>query len=433
MTRPHLRPRRARSQAVVAALSLIVAACGSTTPTPAPSASTPPSSAPSVVAPSGAATPSQSADEIYNAIERQVVAIRGLKAVDVKRQTIDEAALRTLSLEDFDKDNPPDYVAANGRLYKALGLLPPDGDIRALYLDLIAASAQGFYRPAAKTLFIVSRSGAINGNDKFTFAHEYDHALQDASFTIFQNPAALLDQSDRAMARAGLYEGDATLLMTQWAIANLDPAGVQDIIAAADDPALAAIMAKTPKVIVDNLTFPYQSGLMFVQGRFASGSWAAVDKVYASPPLSTEQVLHPEKYDAGEAPVTVTIPARLAGDLGKGWKLALQDTFGEFQFGVWLREGGVEPTAAAAAAAGWGGDRLAVLDGPGGASAVVMKTAWDSPADAQAFETAASTALRKAGGTGGAFIGEGGTTRWIVIGSDAMVFERVANTLGLAG
>jgi hypothetical protein len=172
---------------------------------------------------------------------------------------------------------------------------------------------------------------------------------------------------------------------------------------------------------------------MFVQGRFASGSWAAVDKVYASPPLSTEQVLHPEKYDAGEAPVAVTIPATLAGDLGKGWKLALQDTFGEFQFGVWLREGGVEPTAAAAAAAGWGGDRLAVLDGPGGASAVVMKTAWDSPADAQAFETAASTALRKAGGTGGAFIGEGGTTRWIVIGSDAMVFERVANTLGLAG
>ena len=62
-----------------------------------------------------------------------------------------------------------------------------------------------------------------------------------------------------------------------------------------------------------------------------------------------------------------------------------------------------------------------------------MKTAWDSPADAQAFETAAGTALRKAGGTGGAFIGEGGTTRWIVIGSDATVFERVANALGLAG
>src|SRR5439155_18606264 len=135
MTRPHFRPGRARAQAVVAALGLIVAACGSTTPSRIPSASAPPSGVPSAVAPSAAATSSQSADEIYNAIERQVVAIRGLKAVDVKRQTIDEAALRKLSLEDFDKDNPPDYVAANGRLYHALGLLPPDGDIRALYLD----------------------------------------------------------------------------------------------------------------------------------------------------------------------------------------------------------------------------------------------------------------------------------------------------------
>jgi hypothetical protein len=393
----------------------------------------PPSTAPSAIAPSAAATPSQTADEIYNAIEQQVVAIRELKAVDVKRQTIDEAGLRKLSLEDFDKDNPPDYVAANGRLYQALGLLPPDADIRTLFLDLIGSSAQGFYRPAAKTLFIVSRSGALNGNDKFTFAHEYDHALQDASFTIFQDPAALLDQSDRAMARAGLYEGDATLLMTQWAIANLDPAGVQDIIAAANDPTLAEVMARTPKVIVDDLTFPYESGLLFVQGRYAVGGWPAVDKAYASPPLSTEQVLHPEKYDAGENPIAVTIPARLAGDLGNGWKVALQDTFGEFQFGVWLREGGVEATAATAAAAGWGGDRLAVLDGPGGASAVVMKTAWDTPADAQAFETAAGTALLKAGGTGGTFVGEGGKTRWIVIGSDAAVFERVANVLGLAG
>jgi hypothetical protein len=311
--------------------------------------------------------------------------------------------------------------------------LPPDADIRALYLDLIGASAQGFYRPAAKTLFIVSRSGALNGNDKFTFSHEYDHALQDANFTIFQNPAALLDQTDRAMARAGLYEGDATLLMTQWAIANLDPAGVQDIIAVASDPGLAAVMARTPKIIVESLMFPYQSGLLFVQGKYAAGGWPDVDKVYASPPLSTEQVLHPEKYDAGEGPVAVTLPASLAGDLGTGWKVALQDTFGEFQFGVWLREAGVEPTTAAAAAAGWGGDRLAVLDGPGGASAVVIKTAWDSPADAQAFETAASTALAKAGGTGGVFVGAGGTTRWIVIGSDAKTFEHVANVLGLAG
>ena len=50
------------------------------------------------------------------------------------------------------------------------------------------------------------------------------------------------------------------------------------------------------------------------------------------------------------------------------------------------------------AAAGWGGDRLAVVEGPDGAWAVAMQTAWDTEADAAAFETAATTALKKATG-----------------------------------
>ena len=41
--------------------------------------------------------------------------------------------------EEFDEDTPPEYVAANERLYKALGLMPQDGDLRALTLDLLRA------------------------------------------------------------------------------------------------------------------------------------------------------------------------------------------------------------------------------------------------------------------------------------------------------
>ena len=66
-------------------------------------------------------------------------------------------------------------------------------------------------------------------------------------------------------------------------------------------------------------------------------------------------------------------------------------------------------------------------------AAVVMDTAWDTDADAAAFESAATTALAKAGGSAKVFPGAGGTTRWVVIGSDDATLAKVANALGLAG
>ena len=114
----------------------------------------------------------------------------------------------------------------------------------------------------------------------------------------------------------------------------------------------------------------------------SSGGWPAVDALFTKMPESTEQILHPDKYTAGEAPIKVTLPDDLATRLGTGWSVPLQDTFGEYQLGIWLREGGVVGSEATAAAAGWGGDRLAVMEGPDGAWAVVLDTTWDTDNDA---------------------------------------------------
>ena len=170
--------------------------------------------------------PSGEADAIYDAIEDQVVALRELDPTDVARETIDGETLKDMNATSFAEDNPPEYVAANDRLLKALGLLTEDQSLETLYLDLIDSQVAGFYRPDEKTLYVVSRSGAINGADKVTFAHEYDHALQDANFPgVFAAQKDLLDQSDQALARAAVYEGDATLLMSYWAIPEPDPGG----------------------------------------------------------------------------------------------------------------------------------------------------------------------------------------------------------------
>jgi hypothetical protein len=416
-----------RPRALLAAAALIAAACGPATPSATPSASP---SSPPPVSPSGSASPAPSgaADATFDAIEDQVVALRGLPATNVKRETIGEADLKVFNAKSFDEDNPPAYVAANERLYKAFGLMPPQQSLRELFLDLIDSQVAGFYRPEAKTLYVVSRSGAINGADKITFAHEYDHALQDASFDVFKGQDQLLDETDQALARAAVYEGDATLLMILWAGENLTPEEFAEVQAAGADPASMEILTRTPAILVEGLLFPYTAGQAFVLPVQSSGGWKAVDALYDDLPRSTEQILHPDKYRSGEEPVDVKLPAALAAGMGKGWSEAIQDTFGEFQLGVWLRESGIRASDASAAAAGWGGDRLAVLSGPDEAWAVVMHSTWDTKDDAAAFQQAAGEAVTE-GADPGTVIADGRDIT-VVVASAGDVLDQAVKAAG---
>jgi hypothetical protein len=434
------RPCPARATALLAAVAVLLAACGTT----APSASVAPSADPTTSAPSSAAPPSSAAssasasaggdtDALFDTIQQQVLAIRELEpATEVERQTIDGDELIERATTDFDADNPEAYVLANERLYKALGLMDEGASLRELYLDLIGSQVAGFYDPDSKELFVVSRSGSVNGADKITFAHEYDHALQDANFDIFQDQERLRDQTDEALARAAIYEGDATLLMSLWALPNLTQQELQEVVAAGSDPEATEILARTPRILTEGLLFPYNAGIQFVQPIQTSGGWAAVDAIYEALPTTTEQILHPEKYQAGEAAVAVDIPDDLAQRMGDGWAVELEDTWGEFQTRIWLEELGVAAADASTAAAGWGGDRLAVLSGPDDAWAVVVDTTWDDVGEADAFAAAAAGPV-EALEAPGQVVADGDEGVTILIGSDDAALLALDQVFGATG
>jgi hypothetical protein len=367
-----------------------------------------------------------------DAIERQVVDIRGLEStVALDREVIDEARLVELSTQSFDEDNPPAYTAAYERMFKALGLIPQDMDLRATTLEMIGAGVAGFYRPDEKKMYIVSRSEGFGAEDKVTYAHEFTHALQDQHWPVFTEMDGVLDRSDWVLARQGVYEGDATTLMFQWALANMTQAEIGEILAGSADPEQQAIIDGLPAIMRESLVYPYTTGAFFVQGVQAGGGWDAVDDMYDHLPTSTEQIIHPETYTADQQPLDIQLPATLAADLGAGWSVPLQDTFGEFQTAIWLREG--LAAAPEEASTGWGGDRLAMIEGPDGAWALAWHTAWDTAEDAADFETAATTALAKAGGVAQLVPGEGGVHRWVLIADKAATLDHVASVLGLAG
>ncbi len=395
-----------------------------------PPASVAPSPGPATTSPSptGSAGPGDAA-ALYRSIEDQVIAERGLTAKERLEPTIlSEAEVKTRLEEQFRKENPPDQIAIAQDTLQALGLLPAGASLADLYVEMLGSQVAGFYDSTTKQLYVVSRSGSIGPTEKVTFAHEFTHALQDQNFGLEGIAVDAVGQGDRSLGRLALVEGDATLVMSRWMLANLTPADLQDLLKAG--PESAAQLARMPSILRETLLFPYQQGLVFVNQLSSGGGWPAVDAAYSRLPDSTEQVLHPDKYAAGEAPVAVPIDgAALASAMGAGWTATPEDTLGEFQLSIWLRENGVKALDAQAAAAGWGGDRFAYLRGPDRAYALALGTAWDSSADAAEFLAAATTAAGNLPGAARALTPSSPETpprAWVLVASDAATLDRLA-------
>ena len=427
MDRPLTRPL-----ATAAIVALLAAACGSPTPSASPSASIAPS--PSSSAPLASASASGSGGDAatYAEINQQVRAIRGLDEKKPIEPTIVSPEEMTQVLKDsFSEDYPPEQVAADEQLYHGLGLLPKDDKLADLYLDLLSSQVAGLYDPIKEKLYVVSKEGGIGAVEKVYYSHEYDHVLQDQNFDLEKMQDGLEDKTDEALARQSLVEGDAYLTMSYWLQQHLTPAEIGEVIQASEDPTAQQALNRIPAIVQAQITFSAIQGTQFVTTVQLGGGWEAINGGFGDPPASTEQILHPEKYTEREAPITVTLPADLAKRMGSGWSRVMEDTMGEHQTAIWLGSGTI--AAATDASAGWGGDRIAYLSGPSGSWAIAWHTVWDSKADAAEFDVTAKTAVEKAGGPGQVLPGEGGTTRWVVIGSGDAALQKVANVLGLAG
>jgi hypothetical protein len=436
-SRPSGRPRprhlRRRLLASFSALAFLVAACQTTNVSPPPTTTVSP---PPTTRPSTAANPSPAAslnlEATYATIEGQVTDIRGLQAKNpVDPVVLDDAGIRKITSEGFQKDNPKAIVAANERLLKGLGLLPADASLEDLYTEMLGSQVAGLYSPDDKQLYVVSRSGKIGPTQKATFSHEYTHALQDQTFDLSSLKLDEIGEGDRGLARLSLVEGDATLVMSLWEVQHLSRLELLQLIGESLNPEISASLESLPKVLQESLMFPYTAGLTFAQTLQMSGGWPAVNDAFEHPPASTEQVIHPDKYAAGEEPVKVDLPDDLAARMGDGWKVGLEDTLGEFQLRLWLDQAADADGVASSTTAseGWGGDRVTLLDGPNGAWAIALKTTWDTPQDATEF---IGTAREVLGGLsdGGSVEATGATDVSVVLASDDNLAQRLGAALG---
>jgi hypothetical protein len=300
-------------------------------------------------------------------------------------------AITDLLLSEWDEAE----AAAAVRSAAALGLLPPDTDLRQLNIDLLGEQAGGYYDPDLDQMVVIQDTdfGALG---TYVFSHEITHALQDEHLGLSE----LMDDAeessdDELLALAALYEGDATLTSSLYLVDKPMLAlelGAQSLTGGVAE---TAVLDTAPPIMSLGLYFPYLAGPTFVQQLYEDGGWEAVNDAFADPPTSTEQILHIDKYDEAEEPVELTLPDP-AATLGPGWEAIDDNSLGEFQTSILLAnldpgEGINElfgtldlPEAARDAAAGWDGDRYQFWAN-GEAGAFVWQSIWESEAEAEEF------------------------------------------------
>ncbi|MCA1834580.1 MAG: hypothetical protein LC750_17935, partial [Actinobacteria bacterium] len=190
-------------------------------------------------------------------------------------------------------------------------------------------------------------------------------------------------KDDEAEAYLSLVEGDATLLMEQYARDVLTRAEQLEYVREASGIKTSKLDA-APRALRATLLFPYIQGLAFVRALYERGGNRAIDNAYRDPPSSTEQILHPEKYyGKRDDPVDVSLPD-VSKSLGSSWRPVLDGGIGELDVRLILNEFLPAPDSNDAAA-GWDGGRYSSFESSDGVLLAAL-TRWDSTSEAKEAE-----------------------------------------------
>src|SRR5258708_25295541 len=167
----------------------------------------------------GAAAPDTST---LRAIEGQVSQIRGLQALnEPELKLLDHASLTAYLADQFEHDYLPSERESDQKEFVLLGLLKPTDNLVQIQLNLLSDQVIGVYDSDAKSLFVVADQAGFGPGERMTYAHEFNHALQDQYFDLNKIAPKHSDSNDRSLAVRAVIEGDAVMLQTLWAQTNL--------------------------------------------------------------------------------------------------------------------------------------------------------------------------------------------------------------------
>ncbi len=309
-----------------------------------------------------------------------------LRQLDAKGSVKSELLARDAIAEklraDIEDELPDAVLAGQEELLVALGVVPVDFDYLAATLELFGSELAGFYDPRTRTMFLLG--DLSSGEAQATLAHELVHALQDQHYDLGARIKYRDDAGDEQSALHALAEGDATSAMLDEILASrgLTALDVADDLVKAEARAsieIGTAKSGVPGIVKRSVIAPYLDGLDLVHWARRHGGWPKVDEIWRDPPRTTEQLLHPEKLVAREPAEAIDVPPAPPGG---PTTVLYHDVIGEQSVRL-LFEEWLPSSTAAASAAGWGGDRAAVMK-DGDRTALVWHLRYDDESGARA-------------------------------------------------
>jgi len=320
----------------------------------------------SAVTPPTKSSKSQSqADFIATADEvlAQMSKITGLELRSpLKKSLRSREEIRAYVIKQMNEDRTPAERYADARSAEALGLIPKGFDVDKFLVNVLTEQIEGLYDPKTHEFFIADWSPPED--QRMVMAHELTHALQDQHFQIEVWARAARPNDDAELAREAFLEGSATAAMADYLMLptgrSLKDLPEFDASIFVSDQADTPALKNAPPFLKDSLLFPYLHGLNFSAALLRDSGWAGLPGIFARPPVSTQQILHPELYKAGKVPATVSLP-QLGDILGDKWAKLDENLVGEFG---WLEifKQFLDTDRGRSLATAWDGDRYILYE-----------------------------------------------------------------------
>jgi hypothetical protein len=334
--------------------------------------------------------PSPDIDQSLRLLEDHASFLRGLRpSEEIRLQLLSPHDLQAKALEGCLAERTND--APRPETLAMLGLSESELDADTTYAALAADWAAGvtsLYDQTSRSIALIDPPN-LDSRWRLDYLASYLSALRADVLAVGRPtaccPIGCASADDTDLAAAALLLGDTRLTQEQWVRIYGDKEDASQF-GSLLDPADEASLFPAPQFIEDTYDFVLSGGRAFVQDLYLSGGWEAVDDAYTEPPLSTEQILHPERYPKDD-PLPLQAPD-LGDALGEAWELRQMTVLGEWRTRQALQIY-LPSDEAAEAAANWGGDVLmtyhsTLLD----EDLLLLITRWDTLRQAQDFALA---------------------------------------------
>jgi len=241
----------------------------------------------------------------------------------------------------------PEDLRAEELTLKKFGLVPPDFDLARNTIDLLTEQAAAFYDYDKKKLFVTDTTASETQEP--VLSHEIAHAIADQNYNLSKFIKAGRNSDDGATARLAVMEGQATWLMSELLARKMgqslhDSPSLVDTMSGTADGAAGQfpVFDNAPLYLRISLVFPYAKGMLFQQAVFQRDGIGGFGEVFRKPPVSTQQILHPEKYFSGVKPTQPELPQ---AHLPKGYKSLVGGSLGELEHAIMLEQYSGKPLA----------------------------------------------------------------------------------------